>query len=347
MAGIAADDDVEGECQICMENPPDVRMSCGHQLCSTCCVAEISRINAGGDTAAHSLEVRCYMCRQSGVSFHKGDADVTRQILERAAARLARAAPLHAQAEPVVVPAEQGLPEEDSGWSVARARSRARQPEQSSWVVQPSTARLDDFSVVPSSKGRHLDVQLHEERSLTDEDFQHLAPAIALAVQKAVVELDWQRPVALDVRLQYHQCGDAGIKALCEDCLGPLLKDGWAYCHFLRAWSNQIGDAGCQALAELLKLQGQAPRTAHMRELHLSDNRISSEGALALVRASLAIYPQYEERGRQRLPLWLRLHRNVIDTDAFFAEVNPKPHTSALFAQVGREACCSTLNPKP
>ena len=331
MAGSADDDDYERDCLICFENSPDVRMTCGHNLCKTCCVAEIVRINTGGDAAAHALEVRCFMCSQSGVSFRTGDADVTEQILELAAARLAPAAPLHAQADQVVVRTEQGSPEEDSGWSVVP--SRARQ-EQSAWQ-QPVTARLDDFSVVPASRGaRFLEVRLREDgRCLTDADFQHLAPAIAAAVENAVVELDWARPVALDFRLVNHRCGNVGMAALCDACLGPLLQGGWAYCHFLRAWSNEIGDDGCRALAEHLGLQGRA-RATHMRELHLSDNQISFVGALALVSSSLKIYPRVDEWGRQRLPLWLRLHRNAIDTAAFFDQVDNVAY-----------GCCITPNP--
>ena len=111
------------------------------------------------------------------------------------------------------------------------------------------------------------------------------------------------------------------VKALIDECLAPLFRSGLAYCHFFKAWQNEIGDRGCEAIIELLTLQGRA-RGRHMRELHLSDNRITSRGALALVRACGNIYPK-RDRSQQPLPLWLRLHRNHIDVDIFEEQASP------------------------
>lgn len=321
---MADEEDVEDVCQICMEQPPSVKMSCGHALCMNCCVADIVRINERKDAVLPhappslevSLEVRCFTCSKPVETFKEDGADVTQDIRARAEARLAPSVTTPTGVEQEVVQQEQ----QDSGWNLVCARA---QPEHNTGVQYCTSQALQDlFSVRP--KNEYLELCLLDGRRLTDADIMQLAPALLQSAQDTIRDYGWPRPVALDVRLIDHRCSDAGVTALIDRCLAPLFQGGWAYCHLLKAWQNEIGDNGCEAIMRLLKLQGRK-RDTHLRELHLSDNRITAEGALALVRTCENIYPRadgYDGWQQQRLPLWLRLHRNHIDTHAFFAQAS-------------------------
>lgn len=80
--------------------------------------------------------------------------------------------------------------------------------------------------------------------------------------------------------------------------------------HRLRLHMNRLSDVSCDALASYLC---EIPLSFLPGELHLSHNRISSAGALALVGAAARRYPRIPKNDGPPIPLWLRLEHNVID----------------------------------
>lgn len=81
----------------------------------------------------------------------------------------------------------------------------------------------------------------------------------------------------------------------------------------LKLYQNKIGDIGAESLAALIERED-GP-TLH--ELHLSHNRITTRGALALCK-SLADCPRYPfgtTQEKKSTPLWLRLEHNFISAE--------------------------------
>ena len=88
---------------------------------------------------------------------------------------------------------------------------------------------------------------------------------------------------------------------------------GFITVNSLKLYQNKIGDAGAEALAELIA-RDDGP-TLH--ELHLSHNRITTRGALAIAK-SLAECPRYPfatTQEKKLTPLWLRLEHNFISAE--------------------------------
>lgn len=81
----------------------------------------------------------------------------------------------------------------------------------------------------------------------------------------------------------------------------------------LKLYQNKIGDLGAEAIAALIERED-GP-TLH--ELHLSHNRITTRGALALAK-SLSECPRYPfetTQEKKATPLWLRLEHNFISAE--------------------------------
>lgn len=85
----------------------------------------------------------------------------------------------------------------------------------------------------------------------------------------------------------------------------------------LKLYQNKIGDAGCEAIAQLLARED-GP-TLH--ELHLSHNRITTRGALSLMKAlgECPRYPFETTQEKKLTPLWLRLEHNFIAAESIIS----------------------------
>jgi hypothetical protein len=92
------------------------------------------------------------------------------------------------------------------------------------------------------------------------------------------------------------------------------LSQRGAYWVRLRLHMNRVGDAGCAEIASFIHDLKASPRAP--AEVHLSHNRVTAVGALALVLASGRRYPRQVPGARAPIPFWLRLEHNLIDADA-------------------------------
>lgn len=104
---------------------------------------------------------------------------------------------------------------------------------------------------------------------------------------------------ASSVDFSENQLGAAGAKALCA-----MLEKHSVRCEVLRLSGNSIGNEGVRCVAKYLTSSGQAMAT----ELHLSRNRITSEGMKWLL-GCLAIHPAYpvwSSETERYVPLWIR-----------------------------------------
>ena len=93
-----------------------------------------------------------------------------------------------------------------------------------------------------------------------------------------------------------------------------LIQDTQTALHSLHLWSNNIGLQGALTIAKFID-QG---CSRSLREVHLSHNFIPFEGGkellLAAARASAAGIPRYPMLvDNCAVPLWLRLHANIIN----------------------------------
>jgi len=95
------------------------------------------------------------------------------------------------------------------------------------------------------------------------------------------------------------------------DKLFQVLRDHRVPCVVMKAYRNVLHDSIVDTLVEYLYTQ---PEAFPMHGIHISHNVISDKGALRLIRAAALCghYPRYTSR----LPLWLRLEANDIQSPA-------------------------------
>ena len=301
------DDAIDRECMVCMDRDPDVTMwPCQHVLCRKCAAGEINRQKKSARDGSGSY--CCFKCSQEVDDMTQDGESVLREVLAEAHAVCARPVP-QAQVASFNVVVNQ----------------------HASWQRLEQSVRLE-----PHGGGAGGLVRVVFGRSLgplTDAELCEIAPAFAQWLSHKIGRAQWphdqrgnRMPVALEVDMtplrgqQQNFVGDLGVTSLCAE-LEHLFQHGTAYVQVFKAWKNKIGDDGCRALAALLRLQGQDKGGMYaLRELHLSHNHISAEGACLLTEACRGVYPV--RGGAGTLPLWLRLHQNVIDVSCFRRDVD-------------------------
>jgi len=107
----------------------------------------------------------------------------------------------------------------------------------------------------------------------------------------------------------YVDLSDNAIGPKGLDRLFQVLRDHRVPCLVLKAYRNVLDDSIVDTLVEYLYTQ---PEAYPMHGIHISHNVISDKGALRLIRATALCghYPRYTSR----LPLWLRLEANEIQS---------------------------------
>jgi hypothetical protein len=115
----------------------------------------------------------------------------------------------------------------------------------------------------------------------------------------------------------------------------------------MKLYQNKIGDEGCEALAQLIA-RDDGPT---FQELHLSHNRITTQGAVSLVNALAACprYPFAKDQDNRPTPLWLRLEHNFISAKAVLESLE-KSNTTVCHVNAKGTACspavCQTQHAK-
>lgn len=117
-------------------------------------------------------------------------------------------------------------------------------------------------------------------------------------------------------KYEYKSClVDLSSNKLSSTAFLPLLqglRQNSMCIHKLCLHKNQLGDSSAEALADHIRKQ-EASDTI-IREVHLSDNRITRKGILSLLNAvhDCGCYPSEKAKGGQ-VALWLRLENNDVD----------------------------------
>lgn len=105
------------------------------------------------------------------------------------------------------------------------------------------------------------------------------------------------------VDLSFNRVGPRGIERLLD-----VLRNHGVPCAVLKAYRNVLDDTVIDPLVEYLHTQ---PASLPLQGLHISHNRISSAGAMRLVKAIVEC-GHYPTRVNKR-PFWLRLEQNEIE----------------------------------
>ena len=105
------------------------------------------------------------------------------------------------------------------------------------------------------------------------------------------------------VDLSFNRVGPKGIERLLD-----VLRNHGVPCAVLKAYRNVLDDTVIDPLVEYLHTQ---PASLPLQGLHISHNRITSTGAMRLVKAIVEC-GQYPTRVNKR-PFWLRLEQNEIE----------------------------------
>lgn len=129
--------------------------------------------------------------------------------------------------------------------------------------------------------------------------------------------------------------GVNGVKALCT----TLEKFG-VRCEVLRLTGNNIGNEGARCITKYLMCSSQAVAT----ELHLSRNRITSEGLKWLL-GGLALHPAYpvwNPETERFVPLWLRIDHNKVNRSALSSSCESLSCAACLGGRSGDVKCGPT-----
>ncbi len=102
-------------------------------------------------------------------------------------------------------------------------------------------------------------------------------------------------PLRCNIEMQENQFSDAGIEKLVNFLLN---RTHLIQVNALKLWKNKIGDVGAQHLARLIRELPYA-----LVELHLSHNRITTQGALSILKAieSSDLYPRCKSSKSSKL----------------------------------------------
>jgi hypothetical protein len=121
--------------------------------------------------------------------------------------------------------------------------------------------------------------------------------------------------VAREVNFSTNSLGDHGVHQVLK--MLYKLRIG---VRILKLFKNCLGRAAASALMDWLVVTPVA-----VFELHLSHNFITREGAVDILKA-VAYNPAYppEKPGRGRVPLWLRLEKNVVENPDHLIECAEK-----------------------
>jgi hypothetical protein len=167
----------------------------------------------------------------------------------------------------------------------------------------------------------HINIQASNRR-LSDDDFivflawleKNALPQLFGGEIPSTNGAKRRRMIIRQFQIQDNNLGDQAITALAEFLLS---LDHAITVRTLKCWNNKIGDAGCISLARLITRSKAPP----LLEIHLSHNRITSRGAVELLKvvAESTAWPippkDPESKAAHQLgpiPLWLRLEHNFI-----------------------------------
>jgi hypothetical protein len=130
------------------------------------------------------------------------------------------------------------------------------------------------------------------------------------ALKKSGGDCSLSCPITLVAEMNFF--GDAGVSALVSRARAWAGSTTRAHWQRLRLHMNRVGDAGCSAIGDYISSVGS------VAEVHLSHNRVSTAGAVAIIAASTRRYPRPAGSSPkpQMLPLWLRLEHNIIEPEA-------------------------------
>jgi len=116
-----------------------------------------------------------------------------------------------------------------------------------------------------------------------------------------------------EVDFSKNQISDVGVGKLLS-----TLRDFNVHIACLKLFSNQIGEAGVEAVCDFVRENMAEP----LYEIHLSHNRIPDAAALRLVEA-LSQHGKYpprrgreEDKGSAVCPCWIRLNHNWVENPA-------------------------------
>ena len=106
---------------------------------------------------------------------------------------------------------------------------------------------------------------------------------------------DGPLPLRCNIEMQENQFSDAGIEKLVNFLLN---RTHLIQVNALKLWKNKIGDVGAQHLSRLIRELPYA-----LVELHLSHNRITTQGALSILKAieSSDLYPRCKSSKSSKL----------------------------------------------
>lgn len=138
---------------------------------------------------------------------------------------------------------------------------------------------------------------------LTDSAIVAVAAELQSAVQHATVQAcasqmeSQRRCILIDVFINHNVFGCRGATAICG-ALATLGEHHGIAVRILQLFDNMIGDAGARAVADLIGRQcGWCAPQDRVREVHLSHNRITQDGAQAIFASAIPWYPAPIVRG--------------------------------------------------
>lgn len=146
------------------------------------------------------------------------------------------------------------------------------------------------------------------ESKLCDADIK--AMLVDPAFKDTVEEMRW--PVSREFGKWELHIDFSGNQLTCDGVISLLdyaRQNAFSVRH-IRLYRNSIGDRGAQAIAKYIN-EAEWP----VEEVHLSHNRISATGLLAIMNSAEKrsdLYPRRHPSGNHYVPLWLRLEWNVI-----------------------------------
>eukprot|EP00756_Hemistasia_phaeocysticola_P031981 Hpha_TRINITY_DN16386_c3_g19::TRINITY_DN16386_c3_g19_i1::g.62699::m.62699 len=177
--------------------------------------------------------------------------------------------------------------------------------------MQQVSTRVPEVERALKVKGDSLVFSMHD-KGLTDEKGERLLEGLAAAVSDCIED----QHEALTIHLEGNKLGAKSVSALCS-ALQEIRDTHGLVVDKLMLHHNRINDDGCATLgSDFIKAQGAWCKKKGVPilpwEVHLSHNRIHSKGALALVASTKGIWPAQRRGEGSKVPLWLRLERNLI-----------------------------------
>lgn len=161
-----------------------------------------------------------------------------------------------------------------------------------------------DESCVVVRQGQLYIELMHRNPPMGDDALQVFCDWLDSQMPIVVKNFPYVRRSGAYIDLSDNKIGPEGL-----DKLFRVLRDHKVPCTVMKAYRNLLDDSIVDTIIEYLYTQ---PESYPMHGVHISHNNITDKGALRLIKAAAQCghYP----RLTTRLPLWLRLECNSIET---------------------------------